>query len=278
MSKTNASEEKFEIRDMRNKDKFVIDDKFLNGYAKVVGIYATGVYMSLCRHADKAQKSFPSVAKIAEELNISRRTVFKALKKLEACNIIKRIRTGKQLTNRYILTSKRTWKIKDWGESEVHHMHITKPSDVHQVHITGAPGAHPQKGNTIERKGTSNEVPVSASGNGREKANFDFNEYLKEMMTQVKHRHIHIIALYFKHKGYAFENYEQTQSAIKRNLRAAKDLVGYPDHSIRKTMKYLETVDYISKWTLETVVKFIDEVMHRQQKDTFIPIAKRVNL
>ena len=74
----------FEVRDMRHKEKFQIDDIYLNGYAKKCGIYATGVYISLCRHSDaKLQECWPSIRKIAEELNISEKQVGRALKILE---------------------------------------------------------------------------------------------------------------------------------------------------------------------------------------------------
>ena len=78
----------FEVRDMRHKEKFQIDDIYLNGYAKKCGIYATGVYVSLCRHADTDQKCFPSLKKIAEELNISEKQVGRAIKILEENRII----------------------------------------------------------------------------------------------------------------------------------------------------------------------------------------------
>ena len=48
-------------------------------------------------------------------------------------------------------------------------------------------------------------------------------------------------------------------SLIKRNLRPAKDLLGYSLDKIEKTMKNFKNIDYLSKWTLETVVKYIDE-------------------
>lgn len=103
--------ENFEVRDLREKDQFKIDDKFLNGYAKYVEIYAVGVYNSLCRHAQyKSQRAFPSIKKIAEELNISSPKVFYSLWVLEFFNIIKRYRVGKKCNNRYDLLHKKHWK------------------------------------------------------------------------------------------------------------------------------------------------------------------------
>ena len=99
----------FEIRDMRHKEKFEIDDFYLNGFAKKCGIYATGVYVSLCRHVNKEQQCWPSIRKIAEELNISEKQVSRSLAILEKYKIIFKKRLGKKLNNRYILLDKSEW-------------------------------------------------------------------------------------------------------------------------------------------------------------------------
>ena len=58
---------------------YKLDDAYLNGYAKICGIYATVVYNSLCRHANfYNQECFPSLKKIAEEHNISKPKVVDA--------------------------------------------------------------------------------------------------------------------------------------------------------------------------------------------------------
>jgi len=101
--------DQFEVRDLRRKEKFFVDDLYLNGYAKKCGIYATGVYLSLCRHANKGQQCFPSYRKMAEELNISVKQVGRSLKVLQEKNIIKKIRIGKKLNNRYLLIDKSEW-------------------------------------------------------------------------------------------------------------------------------------------------------------------------
>jgi len=107
-------EERFEVRDLRQKEKFIIDDFYLNGHAKVCGWQATLVYVSLCRHANKEQECFPSIKLIGEELKISRPTVIKGIKGLKNYNIIKtkknRTKTGKWVNNTYILVDKKHWK------------------------------------------------------------------------------------------------------------------------------------------------------------------------
>ncbi len=115
-------EKLFEVRDRRIKEKFDVDDKFLNGYARFLGIYSVGVYCSLARHVDKKQACFPSVNKIAEELGIGRNSVIESIKRLEFWNIIHKDRIGKKATNRYYLLDKKDWKpisevlVKDYGE------------------------------------------------------------------------------------------------------------------------------------------------------------------
>ena len=101
------------IRDLR--DKFLrMDDEYLNGYAKLCGIHATGVYVSMCRHANKEQTCFPSKKLIAEELAISERSVYNAINKLSEWNIIQvdsqgRKDDGSFKVRLYTLLDKKEW-------------------------------------------------------------------------------------------------------------------------------------------------------------------------
>ncbi len=104
-----SEEKKFEVRDLRKKSKFVVDDEFLNGYARFLDIYTVGVYNSLCRHVDKNQKCFPSIKKIGEKLNISKNKIIESIKKLVFWNIIKKQRIGLKCTNRYTLLDEAHW-------------------------------------------------------------------------------------------------------------------------------------------------------------------------
>lgn len=83
------------------------------------------------------------------------------------------------------------------------------------------------------------------------------SQYLSEMEKDKK-PHIQIISIFAQLKKYNFENYEQVQSFIKRNIRPAKELQAYSMDKIKKTGQYLkENANY--KWTLETILKHIDE-------------------
>lgn len=108
----------FKIRDLRRKDKYTIDDEYLNGYAKLCGVNATAVYNSLCRHASKDQECFPSLDLIMEQHGFgSKHTVIKAIKKLTEWGIIsvkkeKDEKTKRQKNNVYILRDKSEWNLK----------------------------------------------------------------------------------------------------------------------------------------------------------------------
>lgn len=115
-------DEKIRIIDQRSKSKFIIDDEYLNGYARLCGIYATGVYVSLCRHADRDQYCFPGEELIAQELNVSTKSVQRAIKKLRSWGIIKiqkrKRKKGMWKNNSYILLDKSIWKPKPIQEAD----------------------------------------------------------------------------------------------------------------------------------------------------------------
>lgn len=104
----------FEVRDFRDKHFFIVDDVYLNGYAKMLGTNASMVYFTLCRHASKKQVAYPSQQFIANKLGISRVTVARKIKLLKEYNIIhtNKIRTkgGRYLNTVYTLLDKKVWK------------------------------------------------------------------------------------------------------------------------------------------------------------------------
>ena len=102
----------FKVRDLRKKQQFIIDDTYLNGYARLMSPYATCAYLSLCRHADKAQKAFPSIRRIGEQHHISAKSVKRGLKELLSWNIIRKQRLGGRMSNTYWLLDKSEWKSK----------------------------------------------------------------------------------------------------------------------------------------------------------------------
>lgn len=111
-------ENSFVVRDLRKKEKFQIDDEYLNGYAKLCGTNATLVYLCLCRHADyHTQECFPSILMMSEKLGISRDSVMVGIKNLIEWNIISKERVrnpnnAKWINNSYTLLDKTVWREK----------------------------------------------------------------------------------------------------------------------------------------------------------------------
>jgi len=255
-------EDQIIIRDLRKKQFFQVDDEYLNGYAKHLGLAATGVYFSLCRHADKEQKCFPAQKLIAEELSISERTVRNAIKELIKFNIIQVKRGRRQdqtwLNNLYYLRDKSQWKKPEAnnasGEPEANDDRARGKTQQE------ARGTHVPNKDIHESKDTHTKDTHIASKLAQEEQ-FDTNTYLKEMWND-KRKHIKIIALFAKAKNTKWENKEQAEVFIKRNLRSAKDLIAYDLEKIALVMKYLiEKANF--KWTLETVSKYIDEDLNK---------------
>lgn len=87
---------------------------------------------------------------------------------------------------------------------------------------------------------------------GEASSPFVWDEYLSEMRKS-KDRRIKIIGAFFKIKGVTFSSQEQVQSAIRRHLKAAKELVAFEDGKIIDTMKKLN-YDF-PKFTIETTHK-----------------------
>lgn len=106
--------DKFKIRDLRRKEKFSIDDDYINGYAKYLDPFATAVYLSLCRHADSEQTCFPSINLIAKQHGIGEKTVKRKVKLLQEHGLIKiereRYKNGTFKNNTYYLLDKTEWK------------------------------------------------------------------------------------------------------------------------------------------------------------------------
>ena len=121
------------IIDNRIKEKFLMDDEYLNGQAKLCGWQATIAYMSLCRHSNKEQECFPSIKLIADENGVGRDTIIKGLSKLEKRNVIKikkqRTNGGTWLNNTYILIDKSQW---DYNQ-------VDNTDTVNQVDVSVSP-------------------------------------------------------------------------------------------------------------------------------------------
>lgn len=91
---------------------------------------------------------------------------------------------------------------------------------------------------------------------------------------------IKIIAAYADAKGVEFENKQQRTTFIRRNLRAAGLLLGYPQKKIELWCRILAMLPDLPKWTLETVGKYIDddpiEIIERNLKNDAIDVLENL--
>ena len=93
-----------------------------------------------------------------------------------------------------------------------------------------------------------------------------------DKLLESPQRHIQIIGVWAREKDFALPNEEVMKSFLKRNLRPARLLNGYSDKNIIATIKVLKHTDYLKKFTLETVGKYIDEVVAIKKKRGVQPI------
>ena len=237
----------FKVRDKRRKERFFIDDEYLNGAAKIVGIFGTGVYIALCRYANEEQSCFPSQERMAEQLGVSLASIKRGLKSLEKHNIITKKRIGKGKNNEYWLLDHREWKT---GKV----IAPTEPSG----EVSQTP--HPAPTDPIR---LPNKEPIK--GNVATEVATVYPSLLDELLESKK-RVLQVIGIWIKAKGLELPNKTIRESIVKRNLRSAKLLEGYDNGDIIETIQVLKNTDYLKKWTLETVSKYIDEVVAQKMK------------
>lgn len=92
---------------------------------------------------------------------------------------------------------------------------------------------------------------------------YNYKNQLDKMFKD-KNKRMNIIAYYWTIKGFNFDNKQKYSSALKRELRPAGDLIGYSNEDIKRTCEWLKNnADF--KWTLETVLKYIDEPLEKMK-------------
>ena len=233
------------VIDKRIKEKFMVDDIYLNGYSKLCGIHATGVYMVLCRHASKEQECFPSKKLVSEKLAISERTVYTALRKLKEFNIIEIKQQGRKADGSYINT-----------------IYILQDKSTWTPQATGAVGKRrhsPQATDDISRRQEVPNKETNREGNTykdteQSSAEFSLKEEIKKLENNAR-RDMNIIALYLEEKKPDLRNKEQFQVALKRHLRPAKQLIPFTDNQILSGVR--KARNQTPEWTIETIIKML---------------------
>lgn len=90
---------------------------------------------------------------------------------------------------------------------------------------------------------------------------YNFEEELQKLKNSTR-KDYKIIALYWKKKGFVFENKEQFNAALVRELKAAKLLKGYSGEQIGQAIKFC--MKEYPLWTLETCGKRISDIINKK--------------
>ncbi len=217
------------IRDRRRKQFFIVDNDYLNGYARLCGISATGVYISLCRHANREEKAWPSIQLIAEELSINERTARRAIKTLEEWNIIQAEREKDEKTKRwkgtiYTLTEKSEWK--------------PKPADIKSTGATGLKIHNPPDFND-----TSHRTPVHCNNTNKNNTN------MKDIDTNVSIQARPVKETYGNEEiNWLFDEFNKMMgfaSSGKKDRWLAKHLLGaFNKRQIQAMLLYCSTDEF----------------------------------
>ena len=64
--------DRFEVRDLRVKSRFAIDNAFYDEFFPVLGTTISAVYVGLVRHSNKEQKTWPSQSRLGRQVGITR--------------------------------------------------------------------------------------------------------------------------------------------------------------------------------------------------------------
>ena len=110
-----TGQEQGKIRDLRTHNRFFVDNKLIDEFGEIIGVYGIAIYAALCRFADlRTQRCFPSYQTLADRLDCSRRKVIDVMALLEDCHIIRKARRydddGHITSNWYDLMDKSDWQ------------------------------------------------------------------------------------------------------------------------------------------------------------------------
>lgn len=251
-----------EIRDNRQKEWFWLDNEYLNGYAKHLGVMCTSVYIALCRHSDnKTQTCFPSMELIAEEIGAGRNAVSRAIKTLEEWGIVSvqeqfDAKNKKRKNNIYTLLSKYAWREKPCTNlihGSAMHSKSEKP-------CTFEDESHaPQECSNNTHINNTNITIHSAPQ--ADAAPFILEEKLESMESKPG-KHLDIIATFIRVGKLQPRSSAELTAVIKRYAKIAATLTAFvePDGTMPRIFNACKVCQEESQklgyqWSLDTVYK-----------------------
>jgi len=198
----------------------------------------------------KDGKCFASNLSIARQCGCLERSAKRSVKRLEERGHIKRYFKDKSKRNR----------IRIEITSALMGQMVTRegPSD---DSIEGASGHH-IKNNIEKNREVATKVATPPKKTRKDSDPMTLDEFVK-LCRKDKNRHINLIAEYADEKKVGFKTYGQWRLFIVRNVRPARDLSHFDDDQISKAMKRIDQAKngdrYLTKWTLETVLKYLED-------------------
>ena len=238
------------------------------------------LYVHMKRFSGKDNKAFPSKSTLMKKLKISKPTLNKALEELEKKGWIRfdgerevQTKGGIQRVHQYSIVD--IWGQNNWNYGETKGVKNSTTSKGGKNNAERGVKISPKGGKNRPTKynhlSISNEVDSVAEKPATDpKPKKDDTEdpmLLSEFVEWCRKsplRHIQLIAEYADEKKLDFKTKGQWREFIKRNVRAAKQLSHYDDNQIDKAMAQIEKAKqgergYLSRWTLETLVKYLDQ-------------------
>ena len=234
--------EDFKVRDTRNGEWFwvnrlVLEHPYLTKQAKLV-------YCALASFTShKKQKAFPSITTLCRLASVRRSTAIDAIKSLEKYKFIKADKKEGKVTQYTLL------KLLD---------EKPKASIKRALDQSKAATAPVQTGDSNKNDITK---PI------KEIKELDALGLLNELLAE-KRRDLQIIGIWVRERRLDMPNKFIRGNIVRRNVRAAGLLKGYEDRDIVETIGVLSGTSYLSKFTLETVGKYIDEVVKSRKQGT----------
>ena len=232
----------FKVRDLRKKQQFIIDDVYLNGYAKLFGPNGTAVYLSLCRRANLEQACFPSEKTIAKDHSLTDRTVRKYIGILKQANIIRiereKNQDAKWQNNVYFLLDKSEWKkpeeiISSGASQGKTKIDPEENNDKSQRKPVPPKDAHVKEAN-------KKEAGASPKAGAIEPMNL---KQFVDWCSKSQHKHIRIIANWADTIEPDFTTKAQWDEFISRNVRAAQRLEPFEDKRLIEGLKKIRDAE-----------------------------------
>jgi phage replication O-like protein O len=187
-----------------------------------------------------------SLSQFCKATNTSRPTVVKTIKNLVAKNI---------LVKTHLLGNKISFKFNKYYTYWL----VKTPKLVKSKHSYSKDALTKTSKDALthKRKKETNTKEILSSIDDEP---FNPLEYINSLIAS-KQRHIHIIGLYWKVKKYQHPTKVAASEALKRDLKPAKQLCGYPDEALVGLMDWLECAKLDYEWKLTTIPKKIDDYL-----------------